>query len=183
MFEEWLRLRGVKIPIFGVIVLTNSKVMVVESPVKYPVILHSTIPVFLKNIARQKVHIEVGELQALAEKIKENHQPFFPYPMCERWGIDPNDLLTGVFCGKCGARGMIKRKNGWNCVCCSYFDRSAHINAIREWFVLIGKSINNRQCRYFLKLESPYVASRILRSMNLDREGTSNNTLVYKWKW
>lgn len=183
LFEEWLRLRGVKIPIYGVIVLTNSKVIVVESPVKYPAILHSTIPVFIRNISREKMYIEGDEIHRVAEKILAGHQTYFPYPMCGRWGINPQDLLTGVLCEKCDTLGMEKKKNGWNCPKCAHVDRHAHEKAIREWFVLIGKSINNRQCRYFLKLDSHHVASRILKSMKLDRVGTSNNTVAYKWKW
>ncbi|MFF2754842.1 nuclease-related domain-containing protein [Psychrobacillus sp. NPDC058041] len=182
LFDEWLRLYGVKIPIYGVIVLTNSKVMIMEPSTKYTCILHQTIPVFLRNIVRDKVCLDVNEMHKLAERIVSSHQSNFPYPMCERWGINPNDLLTGVYCEKCKVHGMVKKKNGWNCLRCGHVDRLAHEKAIYEWFVLVGKSINNRQCKRFLHLNSPQSALRVLKSMNLITSGNSKNT-IYKWDW
>ena len=183
LLDDWFGAQGVKIPIYGVIVLTNSKAKIVESPVKYPAILHQTIPVFIRNITRKKVNLEVNEMHSLAEKIVASHRPYFPYPICSRWGINPQDLLTGVYCDKCETFGMIKKKNGWNCLRCGFVDRYAHEKAVRDWFVLVGESITNRQCRYFLRLESFQIASRILNSMGLVREGTSNRTTIYKWNW
>ncbi|QFG00344.1 NERD domain-containing protein [Psychrobacillus glaciei] len=182
LFDEWLQLRGINIPIYGVVVLTNARAMVIEPPVKYPVIIHQTIPVFLRNIPREKVCLEVNEMHKLAKKIVASHRPYFPYPMCERWGINPNDLLTGVYCEKCETHGMVKKKNGWNCLRCSHVDRLAHEKAIYEWFVLIGESINNRQCKRYLYLNSPQSALRVLKSMNLITSGNSKNT-TYRWDW
>ncbi|MEI4771465.1 nuclease-related domain-containing protein [Psychrobacillus sp. FJAT-51614] len=183
LLEDWLRLQGVKIPVYGVIVLTNSRVKVVEPSVKYPAVLHSTIPVFLRNMVRENVYLTVDEIREVAEKIIASHQTYLPFPMCGRWGINPHELLTGVFCEKCETHGMVKKKNGWNCFRCGHVDRLAHEKAIREWFMLIGDSINNRQCRYFLRLDSFQAASRILNSMGLTREGSSKRNTIYKWNW
>lgn len=183
LLEDWLRLQGVSIPVHGVIVLTNSRVKVVEPSINYPTILYSTIPVFLRNIAREKVCLEVPAMQELAEKMIACHQVYYPFPLCSRWSINPNDLLTGVYCEKCETHGMTKKKNGWNCLRCGHVDRLAHEKAIRDWFMLIGESINNRQCRYFLRLDSFQTASRILNSMGLSREGPSKRNTIYKWNW
>lgn len=183
LLEEWLKQSGVSIPIYGVIVLTNSKVRVIEPPTKYNAILHRTIPVYFRNIPREKKYITTMDMRTLSEKIIANHKPYSPYPMCMRWSIHPSDLQTGVCCEKCITFGMKKRKYGWNCVRCGHVDKLAHEKAIYEWFVLIGETINNRQCREFLHLESHHVASRLLKSMDLIKTGTSQSNLEYKWKW
>ncbi|WP_277586147.1 nuclease-related domain-containing protein [Psychrobacillus antarcticus] len=183
LLDEWLKQKGVTIPIYGVIVLTNSKVRVIEPPTKYNAILHQTIPVYLRNIPREKQCISSKDMNALSKEIITNNKPYFPYPMCSRWGIHPNDLYTGVLCEKCETFGMGKRKNGWNCMRCGHVDRLAHEKAIREWFVLVGETINNRQCRKFLHINSHHVASRLLQSMDLIRTGTSQSNIEYKWKW
>lgn len=182
LLGEWLKQRSVTIPIYGVIVLTNSKVRVIEPPTKFNAILHQTIPVFLRNIPREKQYVTSKEMHALSEKIITSHKPYFPYPMCNRWGINPHDLHTGVFCEKCETFGMRKKKNGWNCMRCGYVDRFAHEKAIHEWFVLVGETINNRQCKKFLHLDTPQSALRILNSMNLVRSGHGKNT-IYTWEW
>lgn len=183
LLDEWLKQHGVTIPVFGVIVLTNSKVRVIEPPTKYNAILHQTIPIYLRNIPRERRYISRKELHKLSTEILKSHKTYFPYPMCNRWGINPNDLQTGVCCEKCEMFGMVKRKNGWNCIRCGHVDRLVHEKAIREWFVLIGDTINNRQCRKFLHINSHHVASRLLQSMDLIRTGTSQSKIEYKWKW
>lgn len=183
MLEEWLSAQGVTIPVYGAIVLTNANAMVIEPSSKFPTLLHKTIPNYLRNIERLNKYLHANEMYALAKKIVEKNQLYFPYPMCRRWGIDPEDLLTGVRCEKCHKLGMAKRKGGWHCLQCNYVDRLAHEKAIKEWFILIGDSMNNRQCRYFLQLQSHHTASRLLRSMKLEKIGTSRNTLKYIWKW
>ncbi|TQR19641.1 nuclease-related domain-containing protein [Psychrobacillus vulpis] len=183
LLGEWLRIGGVNIPIYGAIVLTNSKILIEDPPKKYPAILPQTNPVFLRNMPREKVYLEVYALHGLAKRIAVSHQHYFPYPMCSRWGILPKDLLTGVHCEKCESFGMVKQKGGWSCPRCGHLDKLAHEKTIKEWFVLIGETINNRQCRYFLQLDSYHVASRLLNSMNLERSGKSKNTIIYQWKW
>ncbi|MFJ8066302.1 nuclease-related domain-containing protein [Psychrobacillus sp. NPDC096426] len=183
LLSDWFRSIGVELPIYGVIVLSNPKTIVVNSPHKFPIIFPQTIPVFLRNIPRAKVYMDVHQMHNLAKEIVASHRSYIPYPMCKRWSIDPRDLLTGVLCEKCDKLVMVKRKNGWNCLNCGHVDRHAHEKAIREWFVLIGESINNRQCRYFLQLDSFQSASRILNSMGLVREGTSKSNTIYKWIW
>jgi len=183
LLGEWLKQHSVTIPVFGVIVLTNSKVRVIEPPTEYKVILHQTIPIYLKNIPRKKQYISIRDMHKLSKEITTSHKPYFPYPMCNRWRIHPNDLYTGVCCEKCETFGMDKRKNGWNCMRCGHVDKFAHEKAIHEWFVLIGETINNRQCRKFLHIDSHHIASRLLKSMNLVRTGTSQSNIEYKWKW
>jgi len=183
LLSDWLKQKGVTIPIHGVIVLTNPKVRVIEPSTKYNTILHQTIPVYLRNIPREKKCMSSQDMRALSKEIITSHKPYFPYPMCSRWGIDPHDLHTGVYCEKCETFGMMKRNNGWNCTRCGHVDRFAHEKAIREWFVLIGENINNRQCRTFLHIDSHHVASRLLQSMDLIKTGTSQSNIEYKWKW
>ncbi|WP_235753976.1 nuclease-related domain-containing protein [Psychrobacillus sp. INOP01] len=182
LLDEWMKQRSVTIPIYGVIVLTNFKVRVIEPPTKYNAILHQTIPVYLRKIPLEKQCMSSNDMHALSKEIVTSHKPYFPYPMCSRWGIHPNDLHTGVCCEKCGVFGIEKKKNGWNCKRCGHVDRLAHEKAIREWFVLIGKTIKNRQCKKFLHLDTSQSACRILNSMNLVKSGNGKNT-IYTWKW
>lgn len=108
LLAEWLGSVGVKIPILGVVVLSNPNVIVVEPPVKFGAIFHQTIPVFLRNIPREIMYLRVDEMHRLAQKIVASHQTYFPYPMCGRWGINPNDLILGVCCERCEKFGMAK---------------------------------------------------------------------------
>lgn len=182
LLKEWLIHRGINIPITGVIVLSSLKSKVIKPPNHTPVIYASTIPVFLRNLERKKEYITFKQMHELSKRIVLEQQSFVPYPMCTNWGIDPKELITGVKCEKCEQFGMVKNNKGWQCLGCGNLDRLAHEQTIHEWFALVATSISNKECRNFLRIDSPQLASRILNSMNLTREQQSKNT-IYRWKW
>lgn len=182
MLQEWLEVQVLTIPIYGVIVLSNPKVRVIDPPKKHNAILPQTIPVYLRNLPRERVYFDSNEMQKFSEKIKVSQQIYIPFPMCARWGINPEDLRSGVQCENCDFHGMLKRKNGWTCPCCGHLDNVGHEKAIRDWFMLISDTITNKQCRTFLHLESSDIAHRLLQSMNLIQTGTSRNR-KYRWTW
>lgn len=182
MLQEWLGEQSFTIPIYGVIVLSNTKVRVIEPPKKHSAILPQTIPVYLRNLPRDNVYFDSDKMQKFSEKIKVDQQIYIPFPMCARWGIKPEDMRSGIHCENCNFYGMVKRKSGWTCPSCGHFDKFAHEKAIRDWFMLIGDTITNKQCRTFLHIQSSEIAHRLLQSMNLSQSGTSRNR-KYKWIW
>lgn len=182
LLKEWLSKRGIKIPVTGVIVLSNMKSKVVKPPNYTDVIYASTIPVYLRNMNREKEYLSVLQMNDLAKTIVESHQTYIPFPMCRNWGIDTSDLITGVKCEKCLRFGMVKKNSGWLCLVCGHLDRLGHVTAVREWFALVDDRISNKQCRRFLQIESSQLASRILNSICLSRELKAKNT-IYRWKW
>lgn len=182
LLQEWLEDKALTIPIYGVIVLSNSKIRVIEPPKKHNAILPQTIQVYLRNLPREKVYFDLGKMQQFSDQIKVSQQIYIPFPMCARWGINPEDLRSGVQCENCDFHGMLKRKNGWTCPRFAHLDNVGHKKAIRDWFMLISDTITNKQCRTFLHLESSEIAHRLLQSMDLIQTGTSRNR-KYKWTW
>ena len=182
LFKEWLHGRGIELPVKGVIVLSNMKSKVVKPPNHTDVIYASSIPVYLRNLPRDKKYLSSTQMDDLAQSIVAAHQAYFPYPMCKNWSIDPACLMTGVQCKGCEQFGMVKKNIGWICSNCGNIDRNAHVLTIQEWFTLIDDRISNKDCRKFLQINSSQLASRILNSMNLTREQKAKNT-VYRWMW
>ena len=169
-------------PVKGVIVFSSTKSRVVKSPDHTDVIYATSIPVYLRTLEREKECLSASQMEELAQIIVEEHKPYFPYPMCKRWGINPSDLMTGVQCGKCEQFGMVKRNNGWICTSCGNIDKVAHVQALYEWFALVENRISNKECRKFLRIDSSQLASRLLNSMSLSRVNKSKNT-IYRWRW
>lgn len=183
LLREWLNKRGINIPIVGVIIFSSTKSIVMKAPNHTSVIYASNIPVYIRKLQRQKEYLTVTQMKEVAETIMQHNQPYIPFPMCKKWGIDPAELITGVKCDKCGRFEMIKKSNGWNCSNCGNIDRLAHKYTVYEWFALVSKKITNKECRSFLCIESHQLASRILNSMNLTRKGKSQNTTHYILGW
>lgn len=182
LLKEWMNLQGVDIPIKGVIVFNSTKSKVVKPPDHMDIIYASSIPVYLRNLIKEREYLSVTKMKELVEIILQNQQTYFPYPMCKNWGINPADLVTGVKCVRCDRFGMEKLKIGWYCHSCGNTDKEAHVGAIQDWFVLVNNCLTNRECRKFLHINSSQTALRVMETMKLIKFGDNNNTF-YKWDW
>ncbi|MGB5945440.1 nuclease-related domain-containing protein [Paenisporosarcina sp.] len=176
---DWFRLKDIHMPILGAVVLSNSTQKVNVQPNQHPVLFLGEIPSFIKRQIKNQNTIEPNQAKIIAEMLVEAHQPFNPFPICDRWHVDTACLKKGVFCTKC-CEGMMKRSfRTWICEACFHRDPYAHIQAIKEWFMLIGGEITNKKCREFLGVQSHQLVSRLLKEMNLIIEGKGNRT-TYK---
>ena len=70
---------------------------------------------------------------------------------------------------------MKKYMKGWRCTACDGTSPDAHKQAIRDWFLLFGGEMKNKDCREFLHIDRQQTANRILNSMNLQTEGANRN--------
>ncbi len=168
---DWLRSRNIQFPIYGAVVLAYPKQIVAVPPAKTMLLFPNLIPSFIKNIPQPAKQLDLDTFNWLSAELLNSHQPFIPKPICETYKIPFGDFQTGVQCGPCGRFGMIKLPRTWHCPFCNATDRLAHQRTILEWFLIFKKTITNRECRAFLRIEDPDTAKRILQSMNLKSEG------------
>ncbi|WP_233260414.1 hypothetical protein [Paenisporosarcina sp. OV554] len=173
---DLFRLKDIHMPILGAAVLSNSTQKVNVQPNQYPVLFLGEIPTFIKRQIKNHTVIESNQAKKIAEILVEEHQPFNPFPICNRWNVDTAFLKKGVFCTKCSACMMKRRFRTWVCEACFHRDPYAHIQAIKEWFMLIGGEITNKKCREFLDVQSYQLVYRVLKEMNLRVEGTGKKT-------
>lgn len=85
----------------------------------------------------------------------------------KKYGIQKSDLITGVHCPSSSNHLLIRKNQNWYCPSCETFSKDAHINALKDYFLLFGPTITNKQFREFARLKSRDVAKRILLSCNL----------------
>lgn len=91
----------------------------------------------------------------------------FNFNVLERLQINRKDIIPGVQCPKCNFIGMLRKHRSWFCPKCQYISKQAHRRAISDYFLIINNSINNKECRYFLKIDSRQVATRLLKDCDL----------------
>lgn len=171
LLNLWLHERGIRLPIYRIVVLAYPKQIVEQAPAKTKILFPSLVPSFLRSLPRKSTLLDVMKLGWLTEELLKSHRPFVPRPLGDIYDIPGADYRTGVMCLGCGTIGMLKIKRSWHCVRCSRRDPSAHEQAVREWFLLIGREMRNEDCRGFLHVDM-HTASRILRGMNLESKGS-----------
>ena len=89
----------------------------------------------------------------------------------KNYAIQSSDLKTGVYCPSSPDHTLIRKKQNWYCPSCDTFSKDAHIDALRDYFLLFGPTITNKQFREFAHIKSRDVAKRILLSCNLQSIG------------
>ncbi|MFL6562943.1 MAG: nuclease-related domain-containing protein, partial [Bacillus sp. (in: firmicutes)] len=90
-----------------------------------------------------------------------------------KYGIQSSDLLTGVHCPSNSNHSLIRKNQNWYCPTCDTFSKDAHINALKDYFLLFGPTITNKQFREFAHIKSPHTAKRIIQSCNLQFSGNN----------
>ncbi|MCU1803838.1 NERD domain-containing protein [Cytobacillus firmus] len=94
--------------------------------------------------------------------------------------VNPDAILTGVHCPKCGSLPMIYHWGKWRCTVCKTTSDTAHHQAVEDYFYLIKPSITNAEFRKFTHLTSVFSASRLLGQMNLHLGGEKKNRFYIK---
>ncbi|WP_243290275.1 nuclease-related domain-containing protein [Bacillus sp. FJAT-47783] len=100
-----------------------------------------------------------------------------------QYQIDMSEIIRGVQCVSCNFTPMQRKLKKWFCPKCNSFSRTAHQQAIKDYFLLIKPTITNSECRDFLKLDSRYVANGILTSMNFPSNGVTRGKKYYMPDW
>ncbi|WP_010529981.1 nuclease-related domain-containing protein [Lentibacillus jeotgali] len=135
---------------------------------------HKILPKIDSFINRYRLaRISEDQLMELSYRLLEEHNPEV-YSGMEKFGMTTHDLIIGVICPGCRNVPMHWKSGKWLCLSCGLKSKTAHRPALADHSLLIGKSINNREAREFLKLNSNSITRKILQSEELDKIGVGS---------
>jgi len=89
----------------------------------------------------------------------------------DQYEINSIEVGKGVICSGCSHLPMIRVNGAWYCEQCKISEKDAHVQALKDYYLLYGSQISNKHAREFLMNSSPFLVSRILRSMKLPSSG------------
>ncbi|MDQ0256685.1 ribosomal protein L37AE/L43A [Evansella vedderi] len=184
--NRWLRKnKFAQIPIESHVVNTNSNTHISRSPTydecSKKVIQSSQIYEKIKQY--EKIHhnekLSKRDLRGLTSCLLKQHTPHIP-DLLTKYNIQKEELKKGVHCPKCQAIPMIRSKGIWTCSNhqCHFESKITHIEAIKDYALIYGRTITVKQLRAFLNIKSRYTANRIIKSLNFPFEG-KNKWRVY----
>ncbi|MEB2280022.1 NERD domain-containing protein [Lysinibacillus xylanilyticus] len=167
--KHFLDTQHISIPIYGAVVLPFNNVNIHREDGRLPILMAKELPIFLhQHLEKNK---ETATMTAIKNLILSHLRNRTPFPLCQYYQIDASALRRGVYCEHCGEFGMEKLKIGWHCHMCQHRCRDAHIQALKDYYMLVGETITNRECRDFLMIGSEHIAKRILQKLQLPRSG------------
>ncbi|MCF6138640.1 nuclease-related domain-containing protein [Pseudalkalibacillus berkeleyi] len=179
---QWLRSKGFsdQIPINSFVVVANNKAKIIpnnnEELLRKKVIRNTKILDTINDLhaTYKQEWFSAKELINLKRKIIQFHTPYHP-DILSKLNIPKEKLTSGVQCPKCLAIPMQRARSKWICPQCKTISPQAHLDALRDYFLLCGKSISNQQLRSFLQIPSRTTSYRFLSSLNLKHMGTGKN--------
>ncbi|MEH7224972.1 NERD domain-containing protein, partial [Bacillus sp. JJ1566] len=72
-----------------------------------------------------------------------------------QFGIKEDTFIRGVRCPKCDHIPMKRTPRSWHCLQCQYTSKTAYLNSISDYSLLMGNTIKNKKLSDFLNLKSP----------------------------
>lgn len=178
--KRWLENRNISIPIEFLIVISRPSTIIQTAPGHMNMlrkVLH--VQFLLNRIEKIESSYKQGMLQPKDLKkvcriLLKQHLPE-TFDVLKFYNIPQNEILTGALCSNYPSPIALKRHHGtWFCTNCHTKDKTAHINAINDYFLLTNDSpITNEQFRHFLHLSSADIAKKLLTGMKLTHKGTT----------
>ncbi|MGK7376854.1 nuclease-related domain-containing protein [Planococcus sp. 1R117A] len=168
----WFKLRKIILPVRGLIVFTAKKCEFIAKPPDAPICkTYQMSETLLKIWSASPPQTPSHKLSKIKKILLSNQTPFKQIPLCNRYFIQADDLKTGVYCRVCQSYGMQRVKRSWQCRHCGERDSTAHFLAAQEYFTLVSSVLTNQEFRRFCRIESPFVASRLLSQLDLETIG------------
>jgi hypothetical protein len=173
LLEDWFHSRSYSIPIHTAVVFPNPRQLIENTRPHLNILFPNEVPSMLRIRESNSPVIDLKTFTSIAKELLDAHKEYNPYPMCNSYKINPDEIRSGVHCDKCGTLGMQRIVRGWGCNVCRHVSKNAHVHAITDWFMLVSEKMTNRDCREFLHIPNNYTASRLLRDLPLEPDGVN----------
>lgn len=177
LLQDWLRLRNVELPIYGAVVLAYTKQRIELMDTSIPFLFPESVPLFVRNLPTTPELLAEETFEKIIKELLIDHAEYIPQPIAKMFPHVANHFRPGVICPSCEKISMEKRMRSWHCLSCGHINKSAHKQAIRDWFLLYGGTMRNRDCRKFLEIDNSQKVYRLLQSMDLEVSGANRNRM------
>jgi hypothetical protein len=168
----WLESHSINmLPIETLVVSTSQKAILQTSPgdktIPGKVIHKDFLPFKISEIKKKYPNERVSESQLhyFSTLLLHAHSPLASN-ILKIYDIQKSDILTGVQCPSCKHLPSIRTS------------KTAHLQALKDYALLINDKITNKEAREFLRIPSQSIAKNILRDSCSDEIG-SNKSRIY----
>ncbi|WP_102273814.1 hypothetical protein [Cytobacillus massiliigabonensis] len=178
--KKWLKKRNISIPNDFLIVISKPSTIIQTShgymnmlqKVLHLQFLLSRIEKIGSSYKKEVLHTK--ELKKVCRILLKEHSPE-TFDALKFYKIPRHEILTGALCSNCPSPIALKRHHGtWFCTNCGTKDKTAHVKAINDYFLLTNDSpITNKQFRHFLHLSSADIVKKLLAGMPLPNKGAT----------
>lgn len=165
--------KGIRMPIYCAIIFPFNNAIIKQPPEKYPLLIGREIIQYIWSLPINKNIVSPHHVGKL---IMHHLEPWEPFPLCDYYEINKEWILKGVECPYCGTIPMSRTLRTWSCPKCKKNNISAHMQALKDYYMLISKTISSKEAMNFLQLRNRFEAVRIIKANSLKRTGATNTS-------
>jgi len=126
--------------------------------------------------ANNQIFLNENQLESLSELFLTSHVPYDQENILNAYKLREEDIMKGVQCKQCQRVGMDFYWAHWICNLCGFKSEDAHVEALRDYYLLIGRYISNGQAQRFLRKNSRHTIRRLLYDLELEKIGVGKGT-------
>ena len=161
------------VPIYRAIVFAFQNAIIKNPPAKMKALIGREVISYIWSLP---INEELIDPKKVGKQLLKHLKPRNPYPLCNRYGIESTQLVSGVECPACGTFPMNKTLRTWYCPKCKIYSRLAHQKALMDYNMLINTTISTNEAMNFLHLRNRYEAIRILKTNSVKQIGASRSS-------
>ncbi|MEH7415891.1 nuclease-related domain-containing protein [Neobacillus drentensis] len=117
-------------------------------------------------------------INKLTDYLLSERVPSYP-EILKTYNIPKSDILPGVQCPNCKAIPMIRVSAAWYCTWCKSYSKEAHIQTVRDYFLLMNAPLTVKEFQEFFRIEQRGVAKNLLHSLHLPSTGQKRTTQYF----
>ncbi|EMR07921.1 Nuclease-related domain protein [Bhargavaea cecembensis DSE10] len=178
--NQFLASHQISLPIYGAVVLANQNTVVKKRPVTFPLLYRKQLARHFRSLRSDNPILSAVTVNQLSRLFGPRVEEQQEQPLCMERDLSPLMFRRGVLCLQCNQRILAYQGRGWYCRTCEIPGREAVRQAVEDRLILINLEITNKQCREFLMIGHSSQATRILKSLELNKFGEPPGTSYYK---
>lgn len=182
-FHEWLEThKWPNVPIKKLVVLSSPRAIIEteQADAKFfeAICFIEWLPHKIRELiaAYPQQLFSYSRLKSISRRLCKADEPLMQ-DVLSVYQVTPDQIFRGVQCPSCQMFGMERQKAKWVCPACKCPSKDAHLSALKDYALLFGSSMTNRQCRDFLKLGSRSIAQKMLKSLQIPSTGLNKGTI------
>lgn len=179
--KEWLKVNGFpSVPIESLVVITHPKATISASPNYHKA---EKMVINLQGLTLKEQHfirchpkkiIAEKDLKKIAKTLYKQNIPLHT-DILPIFLLGKDDIRKGIFCPECSLTPMLRIYGRWSCSYCGATSKKAHLNALIDYTLLLGSTINSPQFREFMNFSSISISSKQLKQLNLKELGSGKS--------
>ena len=180
IFNKWLLENKINhLPIKSLVVISNPTTILKAQNNgelrKYVTHVHNLYQILLEfKQQHRSLKLEAKDVRKLSENIIKSNTPLTSNSL-EYYDLKKEDIQTGVICPECATAPMIRKYGLWICSYCRATSKSAHVQALSDFFILVKPSITNLEAKTFLHLSTKDQTYTILKNSHFSSTGSNKN--------